>query len=72
MLVTQLLMQMCGWRSMPNLFGKGKVQEITWEAKVIRKDGTVEDLGVIAYYNRNPCKRLLNWCHGKYLRRKNS
>jgi hypothetical protein len=49
---------------MPNLFGKGKVKEITWEAKVIRADGTVEDLGVIAYYHRNPVKRLLNWCHG--------
>jgi hypothetical protein len=46
---------------MPSLFGKGKVKEITWEAKVIRADGTVEDLGVIAYYHRNPVKRLRHW-----------
>jgi hypothetical protein len=31
---------------------------MTIEAKVIRADGTIENLGVIAYYNRNPFKRL--------------
>jgi hypothetical protein len=27
--------------------------EIIWEAKVIRKNGDVEDLGVIAHYQRD-------------------
>lgn len=52
---------------MANLDGKGKLQEITWEAKVIRADGTIEDLGVIAYYHKNPIKRcaynLKKWLH---------
>lgn len=32
--------------------------QITVEARVIRADGTVEDLGQIAYWHRNPLKRL--------------
>jgi hypothetical protein len=32
--------------------------EIVIEARVIRADGTVEELGRIAYWHRNPFKRL--------------
>lgn len=28
------------------------------EAVITRADGSVEDLGVVAYYHRNPLKRL--------------
>ncbi len=34
------------------------IQEATIEAKVIRANGTVEDLGVISYWHRNPLRRL--------------
>lgn len=31
--------------------------QVTVEAKVIRADGRVEDLGAVAYWHRNPIKR---------------
>jgi len=34
------------------------VGQVTVEAKVIRADGRVDDLGTIAYWHRNPFKRL--------------
>jgi hypothetical protein len=34
------------------------IRSASVEAKVIRADGTVQDLGMIAYYSRNPFKRL--------------
>lgn len=34
------------------------VKQASVEAKIIRADGTVVDLGVIAYYHKNPFKRL--------------
>jgi hypothetical protein len=37
----------------------GKPRSITVEAVVTRADGTVEDLGVVAYYHRNPLRRLI-------------
>lgn len=33
-------------------------EEITLEATVIRADGTVEYLGEVAYWHRNPLKRF--------------
>jgi hypothetical protein len=42
----------------------GRVEKITLEAVVIRKDGTREDLGVIASYHRSRWRRFLNWLHG--------
>lgn len=33
--------------------------EISVEAKIIRKNGRVEDLGVISYYHRSWWRRLL-------------
>ncbi len=38
-------------------FGVGRPQMVSVEAVVTRADGTVEDLGVIAYYHRNPLRR---------------
>jgi hypothetical protein len=37
---------------------KGQPKEIQWSAVIIRKDGTREELGEIAYWNKNPLKRL--------------
>lgn len=39
-----------------------KPKESTLSAVKTRADGTVEDLGVIAYYHRNPLRRWL-WQH---------
>jgi hypothetical protein len=36
---------------------KGPVKSATLEAVIIRADGTREDLGVIARYERNPLRR---------------
>lgn len=35
------------------------VVQQTLEVKIIRADGTVEDLGVVAYYHKNPLRRFL-------------
>lgn len=37
----------------------GHPTEITIEAVRVRADGRVEPLGVVAYYHKNPVKRLL-------------
>lgn len=37
--------------------GRGKVREATIEVVVTRADGTVEKLGTVAYYHRNPLRR---------------
>jgi hypothetical protein len=36
------------------------VNSVTLEAVVTRADGTTEDLGVIARWDKNPVKRLLH------------
>lgn len=46
------------------LLGRGKVREASIAAVVIRADGTREDLGVISYWHRNPCKRVLHYLNG--------
>jgi hypothetical protein len=44
---------------MPDALVNQEVKSITWEAVVIRKDGTREDLGVIARYDRDePAKNI--------------
>lgn len=43
---------------MANIQAKGSVQEAGISAVVIRADGSREDLGRIAYYHRNPFRRL--------------
>lgn len=37
-------------------------------AVVIRADGTTHDLGVVAYYHRNPAVRFLHWMRKKLWR----
>lgn len=37
---------------------EGNVREGSLTAVVTRADGTVEQLGVIAYYHKNPLRRL--------------
>jgi len=43
------------------------VQEIQLVATITRADGTVEELGVIDYYHKNPIKMLIlrftKWLH---------
>ena len=41
---------------------------VSMEAKIIRANGTVEDLGTIAYWHRNPLKRMA-WSMGRFVRR---
>lgn len=38
-------------------------QQLTCEAKIIRANGDVEDLGVIGFYHHNPIRMWL-WEHG--------
>jgi hypothetical protein len=46
-----------------------KVKSVTVEAVVVRKDGTCEDLGAVAYWSANPLKnlawKLKNWMRGQ-------
>lgn len=34
------------------------LKQIVWEATIIRADGTVEPLGVVSYWHRNPLRRF--------------
>lgn len=40
-------------------FDAKSVTESSVAIKVIRADGSVEDLGVVSYWHRNPFRRLL-------------
>lgn len=42
-----------------NSLGSGKPKMVSLDAVIIRADGSREDLGTIAYWNRNPLLRLL-------------
>ena len=42
-------------------------REATIEMVVTRANGTVENLGVVSYWHRNPLKRLA-WRVGNYLK----
>ena len=44
-------------------------KEATIEMVITRADGTIENLGVVSYWHRNPLKRLA-WRVKKYLKRK--
>jgi hypothetical protein len=37
---------------------RGEIGEASIHAVITRADGTVEDLGVIAYHHKNPLRRL--------------
>lgn len=41
---------------------------VSMDAKIIRADGRVEELGTIAYWHRNPLKRMA-WNLGRFVRR---
>lgn len=43
---------------MSNFAARTGIKEQIIEAKIIRADGTVEDLGVINYWHRNPLRRF--------------
>ena len=42
---------------MSNMNSNQGIKSIVWEAVVTRADGTVENLGEIAYWHKNPFKR---------------
>ena len=42
------------------LGSNAKAKEVSIEAVVIRKDGTVEKLGTVSYWNVNPLRRALH------------
>lgn len=46
-----------------------RVREVTIEAVITRADGRVERLGTIAYYHKNPLRRLA-WRLGQLLKGK--
>ena len=46
---------------------KTQVKQMELEARIIRADGSIEDLGVITYWHSNPIKRLI-WRIKQWLR----
>lgn len=58
---------MTGNISTTGMIAGAKVSEATLEATIIRADGRIEKLGVIAYYHKNPLRRLI-WRVGRWLR----
>ena len=38
---------------------RGKAKSSSISAVITRADGTIENLGIVAYWHRNPLKRLL-------------
>lgn len=43
---------------MGTIIAKSRAKKQTIHAVVTRADGTVEDLGMVAYWHKNPLKRL--------------
>jgi hypothetical protein len=50
------------------LLASASFSEASLDATIIRADGRVEHLGTVAYFSRNPLKRLA-WRIGRLLRR---
>lgn len=50
---------------MPRQVANPKLEEASISAKIVRADGSVEDLGRVAYFSRNPFKRLAFWAGQK-------
>lgn len=44
---------------MSEMTAKTSVKQVTVDAVVIRADGTRENLGTIAYFHKNPLRRLI-------------
>ena len=44
-----------------------KVKQMELSARIVRADGTIEELGTIQYWHKNPIKRLIwrikRWLH---------
>ena len=38
---------------------KSQVKQMELSARIVRADGTVEELGTIQYWHKNPIKRIL-------------
>lgn len=49
-----------------NVLTSSPLKEASFSAVIIRADGTREELGEIAYYNKNPFKRLA-WYIKKFI-----
>ena len=43
------------------------LNQVSVEARVIRRDGTVEDLGAVAFWHKNPLRRMA-WRLGQIVR----
>lgn len=52
-----------------NVLTSSPLKEASFSAVIIRADGTREELGEIAYYNKNPFKRLA-WYIKKFINEK--
>lgn len=52
-----------------NIGATSQPKEMSFSAVVTRADGTVEDLGMISYYNSNPFKRWI-WKTKQFFKRK--
>jgi hypothetical protein len=50
-----------------NVNTNSNVKESSFHAVITRADGTIEDLGVISYYHKNPLKRWI-WNIKKYFK----
>jgi len=46
---------------------EGKVKQMELSARIIRADGSVQELGVISYWHKNPLKQIL-WRIKQWLR----
>lgn len=42
-----------------NMGAESGIKEASFSAVITRADGTVEDLGMVSYYNSNPVKRWI-------------
>jgi hypothetical protein len=46
---------------------KSQVKQMEISARIVRADGSIEELGTIQYWHKNPMKRLLwrikKWLH---------
>lgn len=47
--------------------GKGQLTEASFEIIVTRADGTIEQLGVVSYWHKNPIRR---WWVNRQIRRR--
>jgi len=50
------------------IVSRSDIKSAEIQAVIIRADGTVEELGTIAYYHRNPLKRFAFWLKKKFKR----